>query len=282
MPLEPGLYVAATPIGNLKDITLRAIETLQGADLILCEDTRQTGKLCDAHGIRTPRQPYHDHNGAKVRPGIIEKLREGSSICLVSDAGTPLISDPGYKLVQAARENGIYVTALPGPCAAITALSIAGLPSDQFFFAGFAPAKTAARDKFFKSISLIPATLIFYESASRVESCLEDMATIFGDRPVCIARELTKKFEETVQGQLGELAPLLEQLTFKGEIVILVGAAGDIVLTQADIDTALRQALKDGSVKQAATIVCEQLSIPRRDAYNRALILKQSASTQEE
>jgi len=213
MTLEPGLYVAATPIGNLKDITLRAIETMKNADLILCEDTRQTAKLCQAHGIQTHREAYHDHNGARARPAILEKLENGGIICLVSDAGTPLISDPGFKLVAEARSRDIPVIALPGPCAAIAALSIAGLPSDRFMFAGFPPVKKGARQRFFDSIASIEATLVFYEGTSRIQGSLADMANIFGNRQVRIARELTKKFEEKhnkVLNQRGRIRMLAE------------------------------------------------------------------------
>ncbi len=273
--LEPGLYVTATPIGNLGDITYRAVTAMKSADLILCEDTRQTAKLCSAYDIRTPRSPYHDHNGDRVRPGIIKKLQDGASICLVSDAGTPLISDPGYKLVREAREAGIKVMPLPGPCAAIAALSAGGAPSDQFFFAGFPPAKSGARAKFLTGIADIPATLVFYESGPRLVASLRAMATVFGDRQAAVARELTKMHEDYRDGPLNTLADHYENTPAKGEIVIIVHPDPPKKATEDDIDAFLADALQSMRVKGAANAAAQSLNISRSVAYSRALRLKE-------
>ena len=272
--LEPGLYVAATPIGNLKDITLRVIETLKAADLILCEDTRHTAKLCQAFGITTKRLAYHDHNGEKMRPVIFQRLEAGEAICLVSDAGTPLISDPGYKLVHEVIKNDFHVTALPGACAAITALSIAGLASDQFLFAGFVPTKEGAREKFLKNLISIETTLIFYETAPRLRDCLLAMADVFGPRAFVVARELTKRHEEIVRGVLGQANEILDNMVLKGEIVILVERAPHEDVTDDMLEDFLRTVLEQVSVKEAAAKASEKWGIPRRDAYQKALALK--------
>ena len=272
--LKPGLYVTATPIGNLGDITYRAVAALKAADLILCEDTRHTARLCSAYDIRTERAPYHDHNGARVRPGIIEKLMNGAIICLVSDAGTPLISDPGYKLVRDARDAGIDVFPVPGANAAIAALSAAGMPSNEFHFAGFPPAKQAARREFLERLRTIQATLIFYESASRLGDSLGDMATVFGDRRATVARELTKTFEEFRAGLLSDLTEKYGEAAPKGEIVVIVEGAPAQAFTQADIDVFLGEALSGLSVRDAAAQAAEQFGINRKAAYTRALELK--------
>ena len=223
MSLEPGLYVAATPIGNLKDITLRVIEALREADLILCEDTRVTGKLLSAHSIKTPMKAYHDHNAARVRPEVLERLENGERICLVSDAGTPLISDPGYKLVREVRDAGLPVFTLPGPSAMVAALSIAGAPTDRFLFAGFLPVKSGARKSELEGLKAVPATLVFYETGPRLAACLGDMAEVLGPRTVAVARELTKLHEEVREGLPGDLAAVyMEERAPKGEIVVVV------------------------------------------------------------
>jgi 16S rRNA (cytidine1402-2'-O)-methyltransferase len=274
---EPGLYVTATPIGNLGDMTFRAVEIMKGADLILCEDTRQTAKLCAAYGIDTPRAPYHDHNAAAVRPGILKKLQQGAVIALVSDAGTPLISDPGYKLVRAARDAGVKVSPIPGASAAIAALSAAGAPSDNFFFAGFLPAKAGARAKALAALARIDATLIFYETAPRLAGALAAMAEALGPRQAAVARELTKLHEEFREGPLDKLTQHYEASPTKGEIVVVVfppeaaPAAGE-----ADIDGFLAAALKTMSVKEASAAAADALSVPRKEAYARALALKAS------
>ncbi|WP_395072803.1 16S rRNA (cytidine(1402)-2'-O)-methyltransferase, partial [Hyphococcus sp.] len=233
---EPGLYVTATPIGNLADMTYRAVDIMKNADLILCEDTRQTAKLCSAYQISTPRAPYHDHNAARARPGIIKKLQEGAVICLVSDAGTPLISDPGYKLVREARDAGVSVYPVPGASAAIAALSAAGAPSDQFFFAGFLPSKSGARDKMLAGLARIDATLIFYETAPRLADVLAAMAGALGDRRAVVAREITKLHEEFREGALGGLCEHYSTAPAKGEIVIVVFPPEEAAPEAADID----------------------------------------------
>ncbi len=274
MDLEPGLYVTATPIGNLGDITYRAVAALKAADLILCEDTRQTAKLCAAYDIKTPRAPYHDHNAAQARPEILRKLKEGARICLVSDAGTPLISDPGYKLVREARDAGIVVFSLPGAAAAIAGLSAAGAPSDKFLFAGFLPAKAGARARTLKELAAVDATLIFYETAPRLADALAAMEQALGERRAVVARELTKKFEEFREGTLQELAELYGASPPKGEIVVIVFPPEKTAPDAQDIDAFLIAALEEHSVKEAASAAAEHFAIPRKEAYGRALVLK--------
>jgi 16S rRNA (cytidine1402-2'-O)-methyltransferase len=274
MSLEPGLYVAATPIGNLKDVTYRVVEALKAADLILCEDTRQTAKLCAAYAIATPREAYHDHNAEAARPRILEKLAAGARICLVSDAGTPLISDPGLKLVRAARAAGVKVTPLPGPSALVAALSAAGAPTDRFFFAGFPPAKAAARDAFFASHARVDATLVYYESATRLGESLAAMASAFGERQAIVAREITKIHEEFSAGALAALADRYRTAAPKGEIVVLVEPPRRAAATAAELDAFLTRALAEMSVKDAAAAAAAALGAARRDAYDRALALK--------
>lgn len=271
---DPGLYVTATPIGNLADMTHRAVAIMSKAELILCEDTRQTAKLCAAYGIDTPRAPYHDHNGARARPGIIKKLQAGAVICLVSDAGTPLISDPGYKLVREARDAGIPVFPVPGASAAIAALSAAGAPSDQFFFAGFLPAKAGAREKMLTSLARIDATLIFYETAPRLPETLAAMSAAFGVRRAVVAREITKLHEEFREGDLADLATAYEASPVKGEIVIVVFPPQEEAAAAADVDAFIEGALAEMSVKEAASAAADAFSIPRKEAYARALRLK--------
>lgn len=274
MALEPGLYVAATPIGNLNDVTFRVIEALKEADLILCEDTRHTAKLCTAYGIKTPREAYHDHNADEVRPRILARLQAGAAICLVSDAGTPLISDPGYKLVREARDLGVRVTPLPGPSALIAALSAAGAPTDRFCFAGFPPPKAGARETFLRSLARMPGTLVFYETAPRLADSLSAMATAFGDRRAAIARELTKLHEEIREGALSELAGEFAAHPPKGEIVVIVHPREEPEAAEADVDAFLKEALAAMSIKDAAAAAADALGIPRKDAYARALQMK--------
>ena len=277
MALEPGLYVAATPIGNLKDVTYRVIEALKEADQILCEDTRQTAKLCAAYGISTPRAAYNEHNAARVQPDIIDALRGGARICLVSDAGTPLISDPGFRLVAAARAADISVFPLPGPSAAIAALSACGLPAERFFFAGFAPSKAEARLSFFKSLARIEATLVFYESPSRLGAALAAMQEAFGDRRAVIARELTKIHETFDSGALSALTEKYQDGA-KGEIVVIVEPpAAAAPASNDDIDRFLADALKSMSVKDTAAAAADAFGVPKKAAYDRALALKASA-----
>lgn len=277
MTLEPGLYVAATPIGNLGDITYRAVEILKGVDSILCEDTRHTAKLCSAYGIATPLKPYHEHNAAAVRPGVLDALSQGAKIGLVSDAGTPLISDPGYKLVREAREAGIRVFPAPGPSAAIAALSAVGAPSDRFLFAGFPPAKTNARGDYFATLTKTPATLIFYEAPSRIAASLADMAAVFGDRQAALARELTKLHEEICDGTLSQLADRYDQAPPKGEIVVVVWPPAREAVDPAELSTFLTDALAHMSVKDAAAAAADALGVSKKEAYACALSIKNGA-----
>jgi len=270
-----GLVIVATPIGNAGDITVRALDLLRRADGIACEDTRVTGRLMARYGIATPLVAYHEHNAARMRPLLLERLRRGETIALVSDAGTPLVSDPGYKLVRAAIEAGIPTTTLPGASAALAALVLSGLPTDRFFFAGFLPPRSAARRTELAALAGIPATLIFFESAGRLAGALADMAAVLGARPAAVARELTKLYEEVRRGTLIELA---EHYTAvdppKGEIVILVGApAAPAEASDAAIDEALRAALARDSLRDAVAAVAAALAAPRRRVYARALAL---------
>lgn len=275
MTLEPGLYVAATPIGNLKDVTYRVIETLAAADRILCEDTRQTAKLCAAYGIGTPRAAYNEHNAEKTQPEIIAALKAGAAICLVSDAGTPLISDPGFRLVRAARAAGVKVIPLPGASAAIAALSASGAPAEKFLFAGFAPSKADARLTFLKSLAAIEATLVFYESPSRLGASLAAMAHVFGGRRAVVARELTKLYEEFDEGTLESLAAKYLAAAPKGEIVVLVDPpAPPRPASPAEIDAFLDAALASMSVKDAAAAAADALGIAKKAAYERALSIR--------
>ncbi|MEC7289826.1 MAG: 16S rRNA (cytidine(1402)-2'-O)-methyltransferase [Pseudomonadota bacterium] len=268
--------MVATPIGNLRDITLRAIDTLQAADEVLAEDTRVARRLLDAHGIRAKLSPYHDHNGAKRRPEILDKLADGAVIALISDAGTPLVSDPGWKLSRAALDAGHRVFPVPGASALLAGLVASGLPSDRFMFCGFLPPKTAARQKALADLAEVPGTLVFYESGPRLADCLTDLAARLGaDRDGTVSRELTKLFEETRRGTLQELANwYAESGPPKGEIVLLVGPPLKQEITEAAVDEALRQALQSQSVKQAAAEIAAQLGLPKRDVYQRALALK--------
>lgn len=278
MTLEPGLYVAATPIGNLKDVTLRVIEALSRADRILCEDTRQTAKLCAAYGITTRREAYNEHNADAATPAIIAALKEGAAICLVSDAGTPLISDPGERLVRAAREAGVRVIPLPGPSAVIAALSAAGAPTGKFFFAGFPPPKAEARLAFFRTLAGLDATLAFYEGPSRLGASLAGMAEAFGARRAIVARELTKIHETFDEAPLPALAAKYAAGAPKGEVVVLVDPpAAPEAPDAAEIDAFLKAALATMSVKDAAGAAADAFPIPRKSAYQRALRLKGGA-----
>jgi len=272
--LPPGLYLVATPIGNLRDITLRALETLAAADLVACEDTRVTRKLFDHYGLSAPLIAYHDHNAATARPKILDKLAAGGAVALVSDAGTPLISDPGYRLVRAAAEAGHPVTAAPGPSAALMALTVAGLPTDRFFFEGFLPAKETARRARIAEIARIPATLVLFESGPRLAATLADLAAGLGARAASIARELTKLHEEVRRGDLAALAAdYAAGAETRGEIVIVIAPPAAEQPSGADIDALLRAALARTSVKEAVAEVAAATGEPRRAVYSRALAL---------
>lgn len=271
--LKPGLYLVATPIGNLRDITLRALDILNSVDAIACEDTRITGKLLQHYGIQTPTLPYHDHNAPRQRPALLARLAAGARVALVSDAGTPLISDPGYKLVRNVVQQGGHVEAIPGASALLTGLSVAGLPTDRFLFAGFPPAKTAARQRFFAALANIDATLVFYESGPRLAASLSDMQACFGDRPAAVARELTKRFEDVVRDRLPSLvAEYGARPAPKGEIVVILGPSEDSA-EDHDIDALLRTAMEGQSLKDAAALVATATGGSKRDIYQRALAL---------
>ena len=271
-----GLYIVATPIGNLGDISLRALATLRHVDAVACEDTRVTAKLFARHAIRAPLVPYHEHNAERMRPMLLERLRRGESVALVSDAGTPLVSDPGFKLVRAAIAEGLTVTMLPGASAALAALVLSGLPSDRFFFAGFLPAKEAARRRALAELSAVPATLVFFESAPRLAAALAGMAATLGDRPAAVARELTKLHEEVRRGALGELAAHYAATgPPRGEVVVVVGPAEKpaTAVSEDAVEGALRSALAAMSLKDASAAVAVATGLPRREVYARALLL---------
>ncbi|PKP77267.1 MAG: 16S rRNA (cytidine(1402)-2'-O)-methyltransferase [Alphaproteobacteria bacterium HGW-Alphaproteobacteria-3] len=273
--LAPGLYVTATPIGNARDITLRALDVLARADLVLCEDTRVTAKLFAIHGISARTAPYHDHNAAEMRPRVLKRLEAGEAIALVSDAGTPLVSDPGLKLVREALDAGHNVTALPGASSVLAALTLAGLPTDRFFFAGFLSSRQEARRKELVELAVIPATLVFLESANRLEAALADMAAALGPREAAVTRELTKKFEEVRRGPLSDLAAhYAEAGPPKGEIVIVVGPPEKrVALCAHEIDAMLENALARASLKDAVAEIVSMTGLPRREIYARALEL---------
>lgn len=271
-----GLYLVATPIGNLGDISARAVDVLKSADLIACEDTRNTQKLLTLLGIGGKKlTAYHNFNAEKACPKILEHLQNDEMIALVSDAGTPLVSDPGYKLVRKCVDNGIYVTSVPGACAFLTALQLSGLPSHRFLFQGFLPPKTTARKKELTELSRVPATLIFYESPQRLEETLTDMLEILGNRFAAVVREITKKFEQTVRGTFTDLLDGYAQNGYpKGEIVIVVEPPAMEKAAPVEIDALLNQALLTMRVKDAAAFVAEQTGESKKNLYQRALDLQ--------
>jgi 16S rRNA (cytidine1402-2'-O)-methyltransferase len=274
--LAPGLYVVSTPIGNLRDITLRALDILASVDAVCAEDTRVSGKLLSAFGVSARLRPYHDHNAAQARPALLQELEGGARIALISDAGTPLISDPGYKLVREALARGIAVTAIPGASAPLAALALSGLPTDRFMFAGFPPPKSAARRRFLAEVKDARATLIFFEGPSRLAASLADMAQVLGAREAVVARELTKKFEEARRGALADLAAHYEREgPPRGEIVVLVGPPGAGGAPGADaLDAAILAADPSRPLKDVAAGIAAQLGLKRRDVYERALELR--------
>ena len=274
-PLTPGLYLVATPIGNLRDITVRSLEVLAAVDLIACEDTRVTRKLLERYGIATPLTSYHEHNAAQARPKLLARLADGAAIALVSDAGTPLVSDPGYKLVREAQAAGAHVTALPGASAVLAALTVSGLPTDRFLFEGFLPAKEAARRAHIAELARIPATLVLFETGARVAASLADLAAGLGPREAALCRELTKLYEETRRGDLATLArEAAEAGEPRGEMVIVVAPPDrEEEVTAADLDALLRQALNRLSVKDAVAEIAAVSGMPRREVYRRAIEL---------
>ncbi|HEX6866264.1 MAG TPA: 16S rRNA (cytidine(1402)-2'-O)-methyltransferase [Caulobacteraceae bacterium] len=273
-PLAPGLYVVATPIGNLRDITLRALDVLNQADVVLAEDTRVTAKLLNAYRLSKKMERYDEHAAERARPKVLKALAGGARVALVSDAGTPLVSDPGYRLVREALAQGSAVHPIPGPSAPLAALTVAGLPTDRFLFAGFPPPKSAARKTFLAELAPVRATLIFFEGGSRLAASLADMAQVFGPRAAAVARELTKLHETCIRGPLPELAADPRLDAPRGEIVVLVGPGEEITATAEDADAALAEALTRLPPGEAAAEVSKALGLSRRDLYRRALELK--------
>lgn len=273
--LAPGLHVVATPIGNLKDMSLRALGTLASAHVILAEDKRVTKTLLAHYGITTPMISYHEHNAEEMRPKVLAALEQGKALALVSDAGTPLVSDPGFRLVEAAVAAGHPVSAVPGASAVLAALVMAGLPSDRFFFEGFLPSKSGERRRRLRELEAIPATLVFFEAPHRVVETLADLAAIFGPRPAALARELTKKFETVRRGTLEELAAQFDaEGAPKGEIVLVIAPPQDEApLGDEGIDAALRKALQIHTQRDAVALVSAELGLPRKKVYARALQL---------
>lgn len=272
--LPPGLYIVATPIGNLGDLSPRAADMLARVNLLAVEDSRVTGKLLRHLGLKRPMTPYHDHNAHEVRPQLLARMA-GESVALVSDAGTPLISDPGYKLVREAREAGLPVTTVPGPCAPIAALTLAGLPSDRFLFAGFLPAKAGARATAIAELAPVRATLLLFESGPRLGATLRALADALGPREAAVVREISKLHEEAVRGSLAELADRYADEAPKGEIVVVVGPPGEADAPgQADVDALLTEALTRLPAGQAASEVAAATGRKRSDLYARALALK--------
>ncbi len=276
-PLPPGLYFVATPIGSARDITLRALDILASADVIAAEDTRTARHLMEIHGIALQGRTlaaYHDHNGAAARPRLLQALAEGRSVAYVSEAGTPLVADPGFVLAREAIAAGYPVTSAPGPSAVIAALTVAGLPTDRFLFTGFPPSTSAARRGVFRDLAGIPATLVLYESPKRIAASLKDMAAELGnERQAAICRELTKKFEEVIRGPLGTLAVDVAQRSLKGEIVVVIDRSHREASAET-LEDALGKALLTLSVKDAAQMVAEALGLPKRKVYQRALELE--------
>ena len=274
-PVEAGLYPVATPIGNLSDMSLRALDVLAGADLIVCEDSRVTAVLLDRYGIRKPLAIYHEHNAVRERPRLLAMLRGGMRLALVSDAGTPLISDPGYKLVEEAIAEGIKVIPIPGASAILSALVAAGLPTDTFLFLGFLPHKAGARRNRLADFRTVPATLVAYESPHRAAETLADMAEVLGaNRPAALCRELTKRFEEVRRGSLSELAAGAEADPPRGEIVLVVGPPLGEMAAEDDLEALLSAALETQGTGQAAAEVAKATGRPRKEVYALALKLK--------
>ncbi len=274
-PLAPGLYLVATPIGSARDITLRALDILASADVLAAEDTRTLRHLMEIHGIALgdrPLVPCHDHNEAQASPRLLQAIAAGKSVAYASEAGTPMISDPGFPLARAAIAEGLQVTAAPGPSAAICALTVAGLPTDRFLFAGFAPSTKSARRSFLQELAHQPATLVLYESPKRVNQILDDLCEIFGEsRKIALCRELTKRFEEVIRGSVGEVREACHDRVLKGEIVLVLGRGEKVASDAATVEAALDRALEQMTVKDAATAVAEAFGLTRRDVYQLAL-----------
>jgi 16S rRNA (cytidine1402-2'-O)-methyltransferase len=277
--IQPGLHFVATPIGAARDITLRALDILAGADVLAAEDTRTLRHLMEMHGVALNGRivlAYHDHNGDQMRPRLIEALKAGKSVAYASEAGTPLVADPGFQLARAAIDEGLTVLAAPGPSALLCALSVSGLPTDRFFFAGFLPPKSAARKTSLRDLAQVPGSIIFYESPRRIDACLRDMIETLGpNRQAAICRELTKRFEEILRGTLADLSESLSGRDLKGEIVVVVDRADPVPASAQTVEDALREALKTQSSKDAAAQVAQAFGLTRRDLYQLALTLGQ-------
>jgi 16S rRNA (cytidine1402-2'-O)-methyltransferase len=274
LPLPPGLYLVSTPIGHLADMTLRAVATLARADVVYCEDTRHSRTLLAHYAIRAPLRPYHEHNAEEQRPRILRELEDGRAVALISDAGTPLISDPGFKLVRDVAAAGHAVVAVPGPSAALAAVTVSGQPTDAFFFAGFLPAKEGARRSRLAELAAIPATLIFFEAPTRTAATLADLAAELGDREAAVARELTKLHEDVRRGPLTELARAFDDDAPKGEVVIVVGPPAQREISDALIEESLAPVLASLSLRDASRMVAETLKVPKARVYDVALALK--------
>lgn len=274
-PLAPGLYLVSTPIGTARDITLRALDILASADVLAAEDTRTLRHLMEIHGIPLGDRPLvacHDHNEAQISPRILKAIAEGKAVAYASEAGTPMVSDPGFPLARAVIAEGMAVTAAPGPSAAICALTVAGLPTDRFLFAGFAPSQKAARRSFLQDLAPIAATLVLYESPKRINQILEDCCEILGrERKIALCRELTKRFEEVIRGTVEEVRQAISGRDLKGEIVLVIGRGEKAASDAATIEAALDRALTQMTVKDAASAVAEAFDLPRREVYQMAL-----------
>jgi len=274
--LVPGLYLIATPIGNARDITLRALDLLASADILAAEDTRSLRRLMDLHGVALRDRPllaYHDHNGARVRPRLLAEIAAGRSVLYASEAGTPMISDPGFDLARAAAEAGHAVTSAPGASAVVTALTLAGLPTDRFLFAGFLPNAGGPRKTALRDLSGVPATLVFYESPRRLPDMLEAAKDILGDRDAAVCRELTKKFEETRRGPLSALAAYYRETPAKGEVVVLIAKGNSETIKDFDLEQEVNKALETMSVRDAADYVATTMGVKRRPVYQMAMRL---------
>ena len=279
--LKPGLYLIATPLGTARDITLRALDLLRAADVLAAEDTRSLRRLMDIHGIAVGERPllaYHDHNGDRMRPRLLGDMAAGRAVLYASEAGTPMISDPGFDLARAARADGHAVISAPGPSAVIAALTVAGLPTDRFLFAGFLPATAQARRAALEDLRNVPATLVFYESPARIAAMLTDAAQVLGARQAAICRELTKKFEEIRQGSLPDLAQDCHDRPPKGEIVVVVDKGRSEKISESDLDMRLRAAMGALSLRDAADLVAAETGLARRQVYQRAVQLAQGMS----
>nr|WP_246594542.1 16S rRNA (cytidine(1402)-2'-O)-methyltransferase [Mameliella sediminis] len=280
--MTPGLYLVATPIGNARDITLRALDLLKVADVLAAEDTRSLRRLMELHGVALGDRPlvaYHDHNGARVRPRLLAEMAAGKSVLYASEAGTPMISDPGFDLARAAVEDGHAVTSAPGASAVVTALTLAGLPTDRFLFAGFLPNAGGPRKTALRELSASPATLVFYESPKRLVDMLESAKDVLGDREAAVCRELTKKFEETRRGPLSELAAHYRETPAKGEVVVLIGKGDSESVREFDLEQEVNKALETMSVRDAADFVSARFGVKRRPVYQMAMRLSAKGDT---